>query len=341
MKLLGAALAAACLQWPSCGEPPRLLSLAASYELRQGRQIPVLGLGASRALPGTETEDAVRWALDMGYRMIDTAASAENEASVGKAMRDSGVARGEIFLTTKLNSTDHGFDSTHLALRRSLGQLRVDYVDLYLIQSPVAGKLIETWDAVVELRKMGLARAVGVSNFGLAHLEALETHGRELPEVNQVELHPLNWKERQPLLEWCRQRGILVQAYGSLFGSQPELLEQESLIGLAGAKAKTPGQVLLRWGLQMGFQLIPKSGKRERIKENSEIFDFELSAEELAELQALPGKLSGRSLAAPVHLGDMSKGNRYKELVEPNPVVDPLDEETDQLEQEREMRTEL
>ncbi|CAE8634717.1 unnamed protein product [Polarella glacialis] len=287
---------------------PEHPSLTAKFQLPSERSIPIMGLGVFKSKPGPETEDAVKWALEHGYRMIDTAAIYGNEASVGKAIRESGIARKEIFLATKLWDSAHGYDQAHKAIRKSLQELRVDYLDLYLIHSPNTGKLIETWDALIDMKMSGLAHSIGVSNFGIPHLEAIKAHGRELPAVNQIEMHPLNWQERKALLEWCHENGVLVQAYGSLFFGQQERLAEEAVTSAASAKGRTPAQVLLRWGFQMGFQLIPKSIKKERILENSQIFDFELSDEEMEQLSFLKGELGAywQPLDAPVDLGDVT-----------------------------------
>lgn len=257
--------------------------------------------------PGQETENAVKLALDLGYRMVDTAHIYQNEESVGKALHESPVPRKEIFLATKLWSTGHGYKEAMAAARESLRKLGVDYLDLYLIHSPTAGKIVETWDALIQLQKMGLVRSIGVSNFGIAHLEALEKHGRPMPVVNQVEMHPLNWKERKDLLEYCQKKNILVQAYGSMFFGKSEHLAEDTVRKIASAKGRTPAQVLLRWGHQMGFQLIPKSVRKERLLENSQIFDFELQDEEMGALSALEGTLDAywQPLSAPVDLGNI------------------------------------
>lgn len=286
-----------------------LLAQDGQFTLHNGRKMPAIGLGVYMMKAGSETENAVSSALQVGYRMIDTAHIYQNEESVGKAIHASGMPRNDIFLATKLWSDSHGYKSAILAMRESIRKLEVDYVDLYLIHSPNAGKIVETWDALVQIQKMGLARSIGVSNFGIAHLEALEKHGRPLPVVNQVEMHPLNWKAREDLLHWCQKRNILVQAYGSMFFGKDERLAEDTVARIAAAKGKSPAQILLRWGHQMGFQLIPKSTKRARQVENFEI-SFELGEEEMAALSAMEGELGAywQPLDAPVDLGDLSNG---------------------------------
>eukprot|EP00746_Dinoflagellata_sp_MGD_P017427 gnl/MRDRNA2_/MRDRNA2_140005_c0_seq1.p1 gnl/MRDRNA2_/MRDRNA2_140005_c0~~gnl/MRDRNA2_/MRDRNA2_140005_c0_seq1.p1 ORF type:complete len:310 (-),score=72.24 gnl/MRDRNA2_/MRDRNA2_140005_c0_seq1:83-1012(-) len=267
--------------------------------------MPALGLGVYMMKPGQETEDAVKTALELGYRMIDTAKVYKNEASVGKAMKESGIPREEIFLETKLWDDSHGYEKALQAAKESVATLGVDYIDLYIIHSPNSGLLIETWDALLQLQKDGVLRNIGVSNFGIKHLEALESHDRPLPVINQIEMHPLVEKERQELIDWCSKRGIIVQAYGSIFFGKSEHLDDARLVNIAKEKQKTVGQVLLRWGYQRGFQLIPKSVRRARLEENIRIFDFELSDEEMQTISSMEGSLGAywNPLDKPVDLG--------------------------------------
>mmetsp|Transcript_112278 Transcript_112278/g.349870 ORF Transcript_112278/g.349870 Transcript_112278/m.349870 type:complete len:277 (-) Transcript_112278:9-839(-) len=273
--------------------------------------MPALGLGVYRCEPGRETYNAVKWALEMGYRMIDTAAFYNNEESVGKAIKDSGIPRSELFVTTKLPTHGHGYDDAVRMCNESLGLLGLDYLDLYLIHSPNGGKLVETWDALLEVQREGLVRSVGVSNFGRKHMEALRNHGRPLPAVNQIEMHPLVYEERKPLVDYCVQHKILVQAYGSVFSGQQHQLQSKTVKKvLAGHPGKTAAQVLLRWGHQMGFQVIPKSVRKERLAENAAVFDFELSEAEMAALNGMRGDLGEYwfPMNAPVDLGRTDRG---------------------------------
>jgi len=296
-----ATIAAGGLFWPVWAPDPLSGTFAplperpmlnATFTLHDGWKIPVMGLGSYKVDAGEQAEATIRAAVDLGYRMFDTAADYDNERSVGKAIRESGIPRRDLFIATKLDASAHGYQRAHLAVRSSLRRLGVDYLDLYLLVSPAPGRLIETWDALMEMRMMGLVRSIGVSNFDLPHLEALETHGRSLPAVNQIELHPLNWKERRPLLEWCKRRGVLLQAYGSIFAGRTEWLAAAGTRASAAAAAgRSPAQILLRWGYQMGFQLIPKSVRRERLLENAQIFDFELEDEEMHALSDMQGEL--------------------------------------------------
>jgi len=244
--------------------------------------------------------------------MVDTAHLYGNEADVGRALRDSGVPRENVWVTTKLWKDDHGFDSTMQACRNSLRKMGFDYLDLYLIHTPAGGKLIETWDALLELQRLGLARSVGVSNFGVKHLEALAAHGRAPPVVNQIEMHPLVYQERKDLLDYCKQRGILVQAYGSLFAGQAKAMQDSRIMEAAAAHSVSTAQVLLRWGHQMGFQLIPKSTKKQRLAENMRMFDFELSTEEMKSISSMRGNLGSywNPLTSHVNLGRLDLGKR-------------------------------
>jgi len=285
-------------------------SRTASFQLHDGKQMPVMGLGVYMSNPGAETENAVKWALESGYRMIDTAAIYHNEESVGDAIAASGVSRSDIFLATKLWDTDHGYDAAISALETSLKKLKVDYLDLYLIHSPNTGKIVETWDALIHMQKLGKIRSIGVSNFGVQHLEALKKHGRPMPTVNQIEMHPMIYQERIPLLDFCKENGILVQAYGSMFFGKPEFLERSEVTKPATTHQATSAQVLLRWALQMGFQIIPKSVKKHRIEENLKVFDINLSPEEVEALSEMEGKLNQywQPLGAPVDVGDTTRG---------------------------------
>lgn len=267
-------------------------------------KMPALGLGVYMMKDGEETENAVKQALEIGYRMIDTAKIYRNEASVGRAIKASGIPREEIFLATKLWDDAHGYEQALQAGKMSAALLGVDYLDLYLIHSPNTGLLIETWDALLQLQKEGVVRHIGVSNFGLAHLEALASHGRPLPVINQIEMHPLVEKERQSLIDYCKKQGVLIQAYGSVFFGK-DWLKDERITKIALAKGKTAAQVLLRWGHQRGFQLIPKSVRRERLLENIQIFDFELSENEMQDISSMEGSLGAywNPLDKPVNLG--------------------------------------
>lgn len=263
-------------------------TITAGYTMNDGNKIPVIGLGVYRVKPGKTTYDAVLAALNLGYRMIDTAAFYENEADVGRAIRDSGIPRSEIFVTTKLTDLHHGFKEAKHAGHQSNKTLGIGHIDLYLIHSPgmlAPGKIVETWKALIELKKEGVTHSIGVSNFGKKHLEALDKHGLVAPAVNQFELHPMVMKDRSEVVEYCKQHDILVQPYGSVLSGHDQLLQKFD--GMAQKHRKTNAQLLLRWALDQNFCVIPKSTHAERLKENLDVFDFSLSESEITEMNSL------------------------------------------------------
>ena len=265
--------------------PNDLVDATSALPIRHagGGAIPRLGLGVFRAGAGAGTRDAVRWALDAGYRHIDTAAVYRNEREVGAAIRQSGVPRAEVFVTTKLWREDYGRASTPRALEESLGQLGLDYVDLYLMHWPSPETRVETWAALVELRERGLCRAIGVSNFTAAHLDALIDATAVTPAVNQIELHP--FLQQRALVQRCADRGVLVEAWAPL--TKAQRLADPTLLAVADEVARTTAQVLIRWSLQKGYIVIPKSSSPTRIVENAGVFDFNLSAQQMARIDAL------------------------------------------------------
>jgi 2,5-diketo-D-gluconate reductase A len=248
--------------------------------LADGNQIPLLGLGVWQVPNGAACVNAVRWALDLGYRHIDTAQAYGNEESVGRGLRDSGVPRGEVFLTTKF-LPERRSDPV-AAAEQSLRRLGVDQLDLYLIHWPAGGPTW-AWPGMEQARERGLARSIGVSNFGASELEDVIAAGTIPPAVNQVQFSPLDY--RRALLDACRRQEIAVEAYSPLGTGQH--LSEETVRQVAQRTGRTPAQVLLRWCLQRDLVVIPKSAHRERIAENAEIFDFALSDEDMAELDAL------------------------------------------------------
>ncbi|PYI51800.1 aldo/keto reductase [Paenibacillus flagellatus] len=252
--------------------------------LHNGVAMPWLGLGVWRVAEGQEVEHSVRTALEVGYRSIDTAAVYGNEEGVGRAIRDSGVPREQLFVTTKVWNADQGYDSTLAAYDESLRKLGLDYVDLYLIHWPVKGKYKETWRALEKLYADKRVRAIGVSNFHVHHLEDLLQTAGVKPMVNQVEYHPR--LAQRPLLAFCKEHGIQMEAWSPLMQGK-ELLEHELFVELAAKYGKTPAQVILRWDLQNGVVTIPKSVTPSRIRENADVFDFELSAEDVARIDGL------------------------------------------------------
>ncbi|WP_423219865.1 aldo/keto reductase [Alicyclobacillus tolerans] len=259
-------------------------SLTSTAKLNNGVEMPYVGLGVWQSKQGGEVENAVRAALELGYRHIDTAAAYGNEEGVGQAIRDSGVAREEIFITTKLWNNSHGYEKALQAFEVSRKKLGVDYVDLYLIHWAIEGKYLESWRAFEKLLKDGYVRAIGVSNFEPKHLQDIMNHFEVVPAVNQVEFHP--YLTQRELYEFCRPHHIQLEAWSPLMRGG-ELLNHPLILRLAEKYSKTPAQIVLRWDLQQEVVTIPKSVRRERIAENAQLFDFQLSQEEVAEITAL------------------------------------------------------
>jgi 2,5-diketo-D-gluconate reductase A len=244
--------------------------------LNNGVRMPQLGFGVWQ-VPDDEAGRAVAIALEAGYRSIDTAKLYYNEEGVGRAVRASGIPRGELFITTKLWNSDHAYDDTLKAFDQSLDRLGLDYLDLYLIHWPVAGReeYLRAWQAMEKIHAEGRVRAIGVCNFGPAHLIRLFEETGVVPAVNQVELHP--YLAQTELRDFHAEHGIVTEAWSPL-GQGKGLLDDPLLVRIARAHGKTPAQVVLRWHLQIGNVVIPKSVTPSRIAENIDVFDFELSA---------------------------------------------------------------
>jgi len=252
-------------------------------QLHGSVSMPMLGLGVYQAGEGSEVRDAVTWAIEDGYRLIDTAAIYENEVGVGDAMAASGVPREDIFVTTKLWNTEQGYDTALRAMSASLGRLGLDHVDLYLIHWPVQEKTAETWRAMEHIRNEGLARAIGVSNFEPHHLEHLMVDASVAPAVNQVELHP-NLQQRA-IRSANTALGCLTQAWSPL--KQAQVLADPTIVKIAAERGVTPAQVVIRWQLQLGIATIPKSVTKSRIHENADVFGFSLSSDQMVEMEEL------------------------------------------------------
>jgi len=250
-----------------------------AVELAGGSRLPMLGLGVWQVPDGPACVNAVRWALELGYRHIDTAQAYGNEASVGRALRDSGVPRDEVFVTTKFYP---GRRDPVAEAEQSLRRLGVDQVDLYLVHWPRGGPL-RAWRGMERARERGLAKSVGVSNFSARELEEVIAAGTVPPAVNQVQFSALQY--RRGLLEACLQRGIVLEAYSPLGTGRH--LSNKVVADIAAQAGRTPAQVLLRWCVQHGVPVIPKSTHRERISENAQIFDFTLTGQDMAALDAL------------------------------------------------------
>ena len=255
-----------------------------SITLHDGIEIPQLGYGVFQ-VPPEETQRAVESALEAGYRHIDTAAAYRNEKGVGAALAASGLPREDYFVTTKLWDSQQGYVSALAAFEASLGRLGLDHVDLYLIHwpAPTEGRFIDTWRAFEQIHGEEAARTIGVSNFRIEDLELLQREMETLPTVNQIELHPR--LQQADLRAWHGEHGIVTEAWSPL--AQGALLDDETIVSVAEAHGKTPAQVILRWHLRLGNVVIPKSVRPERIRENIEIFDFELSDEEMSAIEDL------------------------------------------------------
>ncbi|MGN1402268.1 MAG: aldo/keto reductase [Bacillus sp. (in: firmicutes)] len=254
-----------------------------AFTLYNGVQIPGFGLGVYKMEEGEQTITAVKAALEKGYRLIDTAAFYQNEKEVGIAIRESGIPRDEIFVTTKVWNSDQGYEETLAAFHQSMSNLDIDYIDLYLIHWPIRGKYKETWKAIEEMYDQGKIRAIGVSNFHQHHIEDLMQEARIKPMVNQVELHPL--LTQVELREYCKQEGILVQAWSPL--ARGRLLTHPTLETLARKYGKSPAQIVLRWHIQNDVIAIPKSVSPVRIRDNADLFEFELSIKDMLTIDQL------------------------------------------------------
>ncbi|MBL8994346.1 MAG: aldo/keto reductase [Spirochaetia bacterium] len=258
-------------------------TIAGTQKLNNGVDIPYFGLGVWSAPKGADTENAVRWALEAGYRHIDTARAYNNEEDVGRAIRDSGIPRKEIFVTTKLARGEMGYDRTLRAFDESMDRLNLGFIDLYLIHWPTPESRKESWRALEKIAESGRARSIGVSNYTIPHLSELLKDSKVVPAVNQVELSP--FLSQQKLRDFCAKHNILVEAYSPL--TRGVKLCHPVVVEVAGKYKKTPGQILIRWCLEHDLVVFPKSIHQERIVENAGVFDFEIAAPDMAELDAL------------------------------------------------------
>ena len=260
-----------------------------SVRLNDGHEIPQVALGVYKAPNGKETEDAVTAALDAGYRHIDSAARYMNEEACGRAVRawleKTGTPREEVFITTKLWDADHGYEPTFNALSDSLKKFGLSYFDLYLIHSPSDDeqKRLDSWRALETAQKLGLAKSIGVSNFGAGHLQHLLEHAEVKPAVNQVEIHP--FCQREELVELCQKHGIKMEAYSPL--ARGNKLEDPTIGKIAEKYGKSPAQILINWSAAKGNVVLPKSLTAHRIQTNFDSFDFTLAEEDVAAIDAL------------------------------------------------------
>jgi diketogulonate reductase-like aldo/keto reductase len=265
------------------------VNLSSTITLNDGVVMPLFGLGCYLSEQGAPTENAVAYALQHGYRLIDTAQIYRNEADVGRGIKKSGVKREDIFVVTKVFTESHGYELTTKTVHESLAKLDLSYIDLYLIHAPYGGKNVETYQALLDLQAKGLIRSVGVSNFGVQHLEGLKNAGLPTPSVNQFELHP--FFRLSHIVDYCRNNGIAVMGYSPIV--QGKKNDDPDLLRISQRLNKSVVQVLIRWSVQRGYITIPKSTKPERIVENSQVFDFMLSDEDMTILNSKPEAFCG------------------------------------------------
>lgn len=271
-----------------------------NIRLNTNEEMPLLGLGVYKATAENEVENAIRCAVDAGYRLIDTASAYSNEDGVGRGIRQCGLPRENLFITTKIWNNAQRLGDVEGAFLRSLERLMTDYVDLYLIHWPVPGCYLSTWEKLTEFYSSKQARSIGVSNFDIRHLKELAAVSDVVPAVNQIEFHPY-WYQKE-LLEYCRSQGIAVQAYAPL--ARGAYLNDDVICVLATKYGKTPAQIGLRWILQKGVAIIPKSTQEERILSNAQLFDFEIEPEDIAIIDTLNRNF--RAASIPEDLRDVA-----------------------------------
>ncbi|MBD3196073.1 MAG: aldo/keto reductase [Candidatus Lokiarchaeota archaeon] len=259
------------------------LKLNSTMELNNGVKIPRLGFGTWE-LEREEALNPVKWALEIGYRLIDTAAIYANEKFVGKAIKESGIDRNKLFITSKVWNTDQGYEKTLKAFDASLNRLDLTYLDLYLIHWPhkLSG---ETWKALEEIYNDNRVKAIGVSNFSINGLEDIINNYDIVPTINQIAMHPLKYKENRDLIAFCKERNIKIEAYSPL--THGVKLDYNKFKEAADKYNKSVPQILLRWSIQHDFVCIPRSGNKQHIKENVEIFDFQLDEDDMRTLNTL------------------------------------------------------
>ncbi|KAG8838008.1 hypothetical protein FRC18_006841 [Serendipita sp. 400] len=260
------------------------LSITSSVTLRSGWSMPLLGLGVYQN-SGPSVLTACSTALQVGYRHIDSAQAYRNEAEVGRALNESNLKREEVFITSKVYSANHGYDRALQMIDQSLHNLRLEYMDLFLIHDPLSGKerRLATWRALIKARDDGKIRSIGVSNYGIKHLEEIKGASLELPSVNQLEIHP--FCQQASIVNWCEQNGIVVQAYSPLV--RGNRWDNPTLKELSDKYGKEIPQILIRWSLQRGYSPLPKSSKTDRVISNADVYDFEMGEEDMEKLAAL------------------------------------------------------
>ncbi|KAK7005646.1 NADP-dependent oxidoreductase domain-containing protein [Favolaschia claudopus] len=273
------------------------LTIASSIRLSSGFNIPLLGFGVYQ---NYDARPSVLEAFKAGYRHVDSAQMYKNEAAVGAAVKESGLNREDLFITTKCASKSHGYESTLKGVDESLDKFGLDYVDLFLIHDPLSGseRRLATYKALLESKAAGKIRSVGVSNYNIHHLEEIKNANLEMPSVNQIELHP--FCQQKPIVEYRKANSIVVEAYCPIIRGQ---MENEAITRIATKYSRDPAQILLRWSLQKGYVPLPKSATPSRIQSNAKLYDFELNAEEMSSLDALDrgkeGQVSWNPVDAP------------------------------------------
>jgi diketogulonate reductase-like aldo/keto reductase len=259
------------------------LNINSKIKLNSGTEIPVFGLGTYKLTGERQVKESVLAALEEGYRLIDTAQMYQNEEYVGQAIRESSIPRKEIFVTTKLDNDQHGYDRAKMSFDESLNRLKSGYVDLFLIHWPVEGLRMESWRALVDIYDQGGAKAIGVSNYTIRHIKELLAESQTRPAVNQVEFNPFNYQDN--LLSFCNEEGIRMEGYTPL--SRGHKFRNSIVREMSEKYSKTPPQILLRWAVQHSVIPVPKSSHKKRIKENADIFDFNLTGEDMEKLNGV------------------------------------------------------
>ncbi len=252
-------------------------------EMNDGYKIPVVGLGTWKSEPGESTYNAVLNSINAGYEHVDTARAYDNESDVGKAIKDANIDRKKLFITTKLWNKDQGYETALEACQKSLERLDCDYIDLYLIHWPLKDKRNDSWRAFIKLQKEGLCKSIGVSNFTIDNLKEIEDKFGVLPAVNQVEFHPYHYQKE--LLDYCNSKNIIIEAYSPLVHAKR--MDEPRLVLISEELGKTPAQILIRWAIQRGMVVLPKSVNESRIIENFAVFDFEIADSVMKKLDDL------------------------------------------------------
>lgn len=284
------------------------MNVQKTVTLNNGVEMPIFGLGVFKAESGDETANAVRWAIEAGYTAIDTASYYDNEESVGRGIRESGAPRKDLFITTKAWNTEQGYDNALKAFDESMKKMGLDYLDLYLVHWPITDTYQETWKAFEKLYADKRVRAIGVSNFEPHHLDDLIAGASVRPTVNQVELHP--YLQQRAVRDACARHKVHVTAWSPI--ARGKVLEDETIKAIAAAHGKSPVHVTLRWEMQHGIITIPKSVKQERIRDNINVFDFSLSDEEMAQIDALDQGNDGRIGPHPDKIMEMDLPPKYQ-----------------------------